>query len=211
MGNLQFNLLSQIGKTRTGQLETAHGIIQTPCFMPVGTAATVKAMTIRDLKETNSQIILGNTYHLMLRPTAERIALLGGLHKFMSWDGPILTDSGGFQVMSLSQLRKISEEGVIFRSHIDGSSHNLTPERSIKIQDMLGSNITMCFDECIKYPSDWHNVKKSMELSLRWATRCKKAYVSRPGYGLFGIVQGGVYEDLRIESAVALEKIDFDG
>lgn len=208
---MKFNLYCQSGKARRGELETAHGVIQTPCFMPVGTAATVKAMTIRDLTETNSQIILGNTYHLMLRPTAERIALLGGLHKFMNWDGPILTDSGGFQVMSLSQLRKISEEGVNFRSHIDGSSHNLTPERSIEIQHLLGSNITMCFDECIEYPSTWDQVKKSMELSLRWAARSKKAYVKRDGYGLFGIVQGGAYEDLRMISAAELEQMDFDG
>jgi queuine tRNA-ribosyltransferase len=208
---LEFNLYCQSGKARRAELETAHGVIQTPCFMPVGTAATVKAMTIRDLKETNSQIILGNTYHLMLRPTAERIASLGGLHKFMNWDGPILTDSGGFQVMSLSQLRKISEEGVKFRSHIDGSSHHLTPERSIEIQHLLGSNITMCFDECIEYPSTWDKVKKSMELSLRWAVRSKKAYIERDGYGLFGIVQGGAYEDLRMQSVGELEKMDFDG
>jgi queuine tRNA-ribosyltransferase len=179
--------------------------------MPVGTAATVKAMTVRDLKETHSQIILGNTYHLMLRPTAERIASLGGLHQFMSWAGPILTDSGGFQVMSLSQLRKISEEGVRFRSHIDGSLHHLTPERSIEIQHLLGSDITMCFDECIQYPATWNEVKQSMELSLRWAERSKMAYIAREGYGLFGIVQGGVYEDLRIQSASELEAMDFDG
>jgi len=209
--NLKFNLHKQLNKARLGQLFTAHGVINTPCFMPVGTAATVKAMSVRDLKEANSQIILGNTYHLMLRPTAERIASLGGLHKFMNWDGPILTDSGGFQVMSLSKLRKISQEGVKFRSHIDGSLHNLTPERSIEIQRLLGSNITMCFDECIEYPSTWHNVKKSMELSLRWAIRSKEAYIEREGYGLFGIVQGGVYEDLRIESLAGLEKLDFDG
>lgn len=211
MVNLKFTLKTESGSARRGQLETSHGVIQTPCFMPVGTAATVKAMTIRDLKETNSQIILGNTYHLMLRPTAERIASLGGLHKFMNWDGPILTDSGGFQVMSLSGLRKITEEGVKFKSHIDGSSHNLSPERSINIQNLLGSNITMCFDECIQYPATWHDVKKSMELSLRWAERSKKAYVSRPGYGLFGIVQGGVYQDLRMISITELEKMDFDG
>jgi queuine tRNA-ribosyltransferase len=208
---LKFNLHRESGKARLGQLLTAHGVIETPCFMPVGTAATVKAMTVRDLKESNSQIILGNTYHLMLRPTAERIASLGGLHKFSNWDGPILTDSGGFQVMSLSKLRKISEEGVKFRSHIDGSSHNLTPERSIEIQRLLGSDITMCFDECIEYPATWESVKKSMELSLKWAERSKAAYIERNGYGLFGIVQGGIYEDLRMESLYGLEKLDFNG
>lgn len=211
MEKIKFNLKNQSCNGRRGELITAHGVIQTPCFMPVGTGATVKAMTVRDLKETNSQIILGNTYHLMLRPTAERIAMLGGLHKFMNWDGPILTDSGGFQVMSLSQLRKVSEEGVIFKSHIDGSSHNLTPERSIEIQHLLGSDITMCFDECIQYPATWKEVKQSMELSLRWAERSKKAYVERSGYGLFGIVQGGVYQDLRIESGSELGQMDFDG
>ncbi len=211
MQGLKFHLKSQTGKARRGELVTAHGTIHTPCFMPVGTAATVKAMTVRDLKETNSQIILGNTYHLMLRPTAERIASLGGLHKFMNWDWPILTDSGGFQVMSLSNLRKISEEGVKFKSHIDGSSHNLTPERSIEIQHLLGSNITMCFDECIQYPANREEVKDSMELSLRWAERSKNAYMTRTGYGIFGIVQGGIYEDLRMKSAVELEKMDFDG
>jgi queuine tRNA-ribosyltransferase len=208
---IKFNLKNQTGNARRGELFTAHGIIQTPCFMPVGTCATVKAMTIRDLKDTNSQIILGNTYHLMLRPTAERIALLGGLHHFMNWDGPILTDSGGFQVMSLSQLRKVSEEGVKFKSHIDGTPYHLTPERSIEIQYLLGSDITMCFDECIQYPATLQEVKKSMELSLRWAERSKQAYIEREGYGLFGIVQGGVYEDLRIRSASELEKMDFDG
>lgn len=209
--SLQFKIFSSFEKARHGELTTAHGVIQTPCFMPVGTAATVKAMTVRDLKEANSQIILGNTYHLMLRPTAERIASLGGLHKFMNWNKPILTDSGGFQVMSLSKLRKISEDGVKFKSHIDGSSHNLTPERSIQIQFLLGSDITMCFDECIQYPASWHDVKKSMELSLRWAIRSQEAYSNRNGYGLFGIVQGGVFEDLRMQSVQSLSKIDFDG
>ncbi len=211
MYGLNFEIHKSLKESRRGQLTTAHGAIQTPCFMPVGTAATVKAMTVRDLHETDSQIILGNTYHLMLRPTAERIAGLGGLHKFMNWDKPILTDSGGFQVMSLSKLRKISEEGVKFKSHIDGSSHNLTPERSIQIQHLLGSNITMCFDECIQYPATWHEVKKSMELSLRWAVRSKDAYIQRPGYGLFGIVQGGIYEDLRRFSVAEMTKLDFDG
>lgn len=208
---IQFEVFSRAERARRGQLTTAHGSIQTPCFMPVGTAATVKAMTIRDLHETGSQIILGNTYHLMLRPTAERIATLGGLHKFMNWSGPILTDSGGFQVMSLSKLRKISEQGVQFKSHIDGSTHNLTPERSMQIQQLLGSNITMCFDECIQYPATWHEVKKSMELSLRWAIRSKTAYIERSGYGLFGIIQGGIYEDLRLYSIEHMSKIPFDG
>ena len=211
MQGLKFEIYNQSGEARRGKLTTAHGEIQTPCFMPVGTAATVKAMTVRDLNETNSQIILGNTYHLMLRPTAERIADLGGLHKFMNWSKPILTDSGGFQVMSLSKLRKITEDGVKFKSHIDGSSHNLTPERSMQIQHMLDSNITMCFDECIKYPATWAEVKNSMELSLRWAERSKNAYVKRSGYGLFGIIQGGIYEDLRMTSVEYMSKLDFDG
>lgn len=211
MKNLQFIISHSFGRSRRANLTTAHGIIQTPCFMPVGTAATVKAMTTRDLEEAKSQVILGNTYHLMLRPTAEKIALLGGLHSFMNWRKPILTDSGGFQVMSLSKLRDITEECVRFKSHIDGTTYNLTPERSIEIQNLLGSDITMCFDECIQYPETWNNVNKAMELSLRWAERSKAAYVRRPGYGLFGIVQGGTYEDLRMRSAAEMTKIDFDG
>jgi queuine tRNA-ribosyltransferase len=211
MQGLKFEISNQSGEARRGKLTTAHGTIETPCFMPVGTAATVKAMTVTDLNETNSQIILGNTYHLMLRPTAERIAALGGLHKFMNWHKPILTDSGGFQVMSLANLRKITEDGVKFKSHIDGSTHHLTPERSMQIQYMLDSNITMCFDECIKYPATWHEVKNSMELSLRWAERSKKAYVERSGYGLFGIIQGGTYEDLRALSIEGMSQLDFDG
>lgn len=198
-------------KNRVGQIITAHGVIRTPAFMPVGTVATVKAMMPESVKELGADIILGNTYHLMLRPTAERIARLGGLHKFMNWHGPILTDSGGFQVMSLSKLRKITEKGVTFQSHIDGSKHELTPERSIEIQHLLGSTITMAFDECTPYPATWAEAKKSMEMSMRWAERSKKAFVKRPGYGLFGIVQGGIYPDLRKASIEALHSIGFDG
>ena len=207
----KYNLLKTYGDARRGFLQTAHGQIQTPAFMPVGTAATVKAMLPESVKEIGAEIILGNTYHLMLRPTAERIAKLGGLHKFMNWNGPILTDSGGFQVMSLSQLRKINENGVTFQSHIDGSKHELTPERSMEIQHLLGSDITMCFDECTPFPATHEQAKESMELSMRWAQRSKDAYVVRDGYGLFGIIQGSVYEDLRKTSSEALVKIGFDG
>jgi len=206
-----FKLYHQRGKARRGVIKTAHGSIETPAFMPVGTAATVKAMTGDALKRIGAQIILGNTYHLMLRPGAERIAKLGGLHKFMSWDKPILTDSGGFQVMSLAKIRKITEEGVTFKSHLDGASYKVTPERSIEIQKLLGSNITMIFDECLAYPASWEEAEKSMELSLRWAKRSKEAYQAREGYGLFGIVQGGVFEDLRLRSLKGLVEIDFDG
>jgi queuine tRNA-ribosyltransferase len=211
MTNLSFKVHQTSGNARTGTLNTAHGEIRTPAFMPVGTAATVKAMLPESVKETGADIILGNTYHLMLRPTAERIARLGGLHKFMNWHGPILTDSGGFQVMSLSSLRKISEEGVQFSSHIDGSKHMLSPERSMEIQHLLGSDITMIFDECTPFPATHEVAEKSMELSLRWAARSKNAFVERNGYGLFGIVQGGIYEDLRHKSAEELIKIGFDG
>jgi queuine tRNA-ribosyltransferase len=206
-----FKLYHQRGKARRGEIKTAHGTIQTPAFMPVGTAATVKAMTGEGLKRVGAQIILGNTYHLMLRPGAERIAKLGGLHAFMNWDRPILTDSGGFQVMSLAKIRKITEEGVTFKSHLDGASYKVSPERSIEIQRLLGSDITMIFDECLAYPASWEATEKSMELSLRWAKRSKAAYQAREGYGLFGIVQGGTYEDLRLKSLKALIEIDFDG
>lgn len=209
--SLDYTITHRSGEARCGVLQTAHGEIETPAFMPVGTAATVKAMTPEAVKETGAQIILGNTYHLMLRPGAERIAKLGGLHKFMHWDGPILTDSGGFQVMSLSQLREISEEGVAFQSHIDGSKHMLSPERSMEIQHLLGSDITMIFDECTPYPATHEVAAESMQLSLRWAKRSKDAYQPRDGYGLFGIVQGSIYEDLRKESAQALIDIGFDG
>ncbi len=206
-----FDLLTTDGRARRGQVKTAHGVINTPAFMPVGTAATVKAMTTDAVKSTGAEILLGNTYHLMLRPTAERVAQLGGLHRFMNWDKPILTDSGGFQVMSLSDLRTMTEEGVTFKSHLDGSKHHLTPERSIQIQHMLDSNITMCLDECTPFPATEAQAASSMRLSMRWAKRSKDAFVERPGYGLFGIVQGSVYPDLRAESVAALTDIGFDG
>ncbi len=208
---MKFDISHKDGAARRGRLHTAHGAIDTPAFMPVGTAATVKGMTTEAVAGTGAQILLGNTYHLMLRPTAERIARLGGLHKFMHWDKPILTDSGGFQVMSLTSLRTMNEEGVTFRSHIDGSKHLLSPERSMEIQHLLGSTITMAFDECTPYPATPEVAATSMRLSMRWARRCKEAFVPRPGYGLFGIVQGSVYEDLRDESAQALRALDFEG
>lgn len=206
-----YQVTHQDGSARCGVVQTAHGQIQTPAFMPVGTAATVKAMLPASVKSTGADIILGNTYHLMLRPTAERIAKLGGLHQFMGWNGPILTDSGGFQVMSLTKLRKLSEEGVRFQSHIDGSAHMLSPERSMEIQYLLGSDITMIFDECTPFPATEEETRLSMELSLRWAERSKKAFQPRNGYGLFGIVQGGVFEDLRVKSSEALQQIGFEG
>lgn len=208
---LDFKITKTSGKARRGELKTAHGTVQTPAFMPVGTAATVKAMLPESVASTGAQIILGNTYHLMLRPGAQRIAQLGGLHRFMGWYGPILTDSGGFQVMSLSQLRKISEEGVSFASHIDGKRYMLSPERSIEIQYLLDSDITMAFDECMPYPSPRKAVEKSMERSMRWASRSKNAFKNRDGYGIFGINQGGMHPDLRAVSAEALTKIGFDG
>ncbi len=211
MTEFTYKLNKQIGERRIGQITTAHGVIDTPAFMPVGTAATVKAMLPESVASTGAQIILGNTYHLMLRPGAERVAKLGGLHKFMNWRGPILTDSGGYQVMSLSKLRKINEHGVTFQSHLSGEKFELTPERSMEIQHLLGSTITMAFDECTPFPATWDEAKKSMELSMRWAERSKKAFVPRPGYALFGIVQGGVYADLRKASVEALQAIGFDG
>jgi len=206
-----FRLMATDGDGRLGRLQTAHGAIDTPAFMPVGTAATVKAMTPEAVAATGAQIILANTYHLMLRPGAERIERLGGLHAFMNWPGPILTDSGGFQVMSLAELRKITEDGVEFRSHIDGSHHRLTPESAIDIQRMLDADISMVLDECTPFPADRAIVDESMRRSMRWAERSKKAFVERRGYGLFGIVQGGVYEELRAASAEALLAIGFDG
>ena len=179
--------------------------------MPVGTAATVKAMMPESVRATGADILLGNTYHLMLRPGAERIARLGGLHKFMNWSRPILTDSGGFQVMSLADLREMSEKGVTFKSHIDGSRHDLSPERSMEIQKLLGSDIVMAFDECTPFPATQAEARKSMELSMRWAERSKDAFGDRPGYALFGIQQGSVYPDQRAESASALTDIGFDG
>lgn len=209
--SIDFTIHASDGHARTGTINTAHGDIRTPAFMPVGTAATVKAMHPEQVKATGADIILGNTYHLMLRPGAERIAKLGGLHKFMNWQGPILTDSGGFQVMSLSQLRKMNEKGVTFQSHIDGSKWELTPERSMEIQHLLGSTITMAFDECTPFPATHTQAKDSMELSMRWAVRSKEAYQQRQGYALFGIVQGSIYEDLRHRSVEALTGIGFDG
>lgn len=199
------------GKARMGVISTPRGDIRTPAFMPVGTAATVKAMLPESVRATGADILLGNTYHLMLRPTAERIARLGGLHRFMNWDRPILTDSGGFQVMSLASLRKLTEEGVRFSSHIDGSKHMLSPERSMEIQKLLGSDIVMCFDECPALPATEAEVAKSMHLSMRWAQRSRDAFGDRPGHALFGIMQGGVTRDLREESAKALIDIGFDG
>ncbi|OUS20977.1 tRNA guanosine(34) transglycosylase Tgt [Litorivita pollutaquae] len=207
----QFSLLNTSGKARRGVISTPRGDIRTPAFMPVGTAATVKAMLPENVRATGADILLGNTYHLMLRPTAERIDRLGGLHKFMNWDRPILTDSGGFQVMSLAGLRKLTEKGVTFKSHIDGSKHELTPERSMEIQRLLGSDIVMCFDECPALPATDAEVAKSMQMSMRWAQRSKDAFGDRPGHALFGIQQGGVTQDLRAESAEALREIGFDG
>ncbi|MDA0239468.1 MAG: tRNA guanosine(34) transglycosylase Tgt [Proteobacteria bacterium] len=211
MTEFSFNLMAEDGMARRGQIATAVGIIDTPAFMPVGTAETVKAMTAEAVASTGAQIVLGNTYHLMLRPGAERIDRLGGLHKFMNWPGPILTDSGGFQVMSLSKLRKMTEEGVTFQSHIDGSKHMLSPERSVEIQSLLDSTITMVLDECAPHPATRDEIDTSMRLSMRWADRSKEAFVERPGYGLFGIVQGGVFEEARLESAAHLAGLGFDG
>ncbi len=211
MTGFNFDVSDRCGAARVGRIDTAHGAIRTPAFMPVGTAATVKAMTPEAVMETGADIILGNTYHLMLRPGAERIGRFGGLHDFMHWRGPILTDSGGFQVYSLSDLRKMDEDGVTFRSHIDGTKFHLSPERSIEIQHLLDADITMAFDECTPYPATEEVAAASMRLSMRWADRCRAAFVQRPGYALFGIVQGGVYGDLREESAKALQDIGFDG
>ncbi|ONG47753.1 tRNA guanosine(34) transglycosylase Tgt [Pseudoroseomonas deserti] len=199
------------GKARAGTLHTAHGEVQTPVFMPVGTAGTVKGMTADAVRSTGASIVLGNTYHLMLRPGAERVAKLGGLHRMMDWHGPILTDSGGFQVMSLSQLRKLDKDGVTFQSHINGERFRVTPERSIEIQHLLDADITMCFDECTPFPATHEVAAKSMRLSMDWAARSRAAFVERPGYGLFGIQQGSVFEDLRAESARALREIGFEG
>ena len=206
-----FQLNATDGAARTGVIRTTRGDIRTPAFMPVGTAATVKAMMPDSVKATGADILLGNTYHLMLRPTAERIDRLGGLHRFMNWEGPILTDSGGFQVMSLAGLRKLTEQGVTFKSHIDGSKHELTPERSMEIQRLLGSDIVMCFDECPALPADRDRIANSMRLSMRWAARSRAAFGDRPGHALFGIQQGGLEEDLRLESAQALQEIGFEG
>jgi len=208
---LKFEVIEKDGKARRGKLITKHGVVNTPAFMPVGTCATVKAMMPESVAATGAEILLGNTYHLMLRPGADLVEKMGGLHKFMNWNKPILTDSGGFQVMSLSGLRKIREDGVSFASHIDGRQYFLSPEESMKIQHKLDSNITMCFDECVKLPAPYEEVKKSMEMSMRWAKRSKEAFVDREGYGIFGIQQGGDYKDLREISAKKLCEIGFDG
>jgi len=210
---IKFTLEATDGKARKGLLETPKGAVRTPAFMPVGTAATVKAMMPETVRATGADIILGNTYHLMLRPGAEQMRDLGGLHHFMRWDRPILTDSGGFQVMSLSRLRKISESGVTFQSHIDGSAHEVTPERSIEIQCLLGSDIQMVFDECTPFPCERDEARASMELSMRWAMRSKEAFAQygSDAQALFGIVQGSVYPELRAASAAALQKTGFDG
>ncbi len=207
-----FRLLASDGDARLGEVATAHGVVRTPAFMPIGTQATVKAMHPEAVRAGGADIILGNTYHLMLRPGAERIATLGGLHKFMNWPHPILTDSGGFQVMSLSQLRKLDESGVTFRSHIDGAMVALSPERAIEIQNLLGSDIVMQLDECLKLPAARDEIERAMRLSLRWAERCKRAFEgAAPGRALFGIVQGGDDPALRFESARALIDIGFPG
>ena len=211
MSLFSFTISATDDKARRGQVTTAHGSFETPCFMATGTAATVKAMHMESVKATGAEMVICNTYHLMLRPTPERVAALGGLHKFINWNGPIITDSGGFQVMSLSGLRELTENGVTFRSHLDGSKHELTPERSIEIQRLLDSNITMCFDECTPHPATEEVAAQSMRRSMRWAERCKVAFKVRPGYALFGINQGSVYPHLREESANALKKLNFDG
>lgn len=208
---LSWNCQCQDGKARAGTLHTAHGEVPTPVFMPVGTAGTVKGMTADAVRSTGARIVLGNTYHLMLRPGAERVARLGGLHRMMDWDGPILTDSGGFQVMSLSQLRKLDRDGVTFQSHINGERFRVTPERSIEIQHLLDADITMCFDECTPFPATPEVAARSMRLSMDWAARSRAAFTPRPGYGLFGIQQGSVFEDLRAESSRALTGIGFEG
>ncbi len=211
MAEFRFELLGADGAARRGRLHTAHGTAETPAFMPVGTAGTVKGMLPEHVAGTGAEIVLGNTYHLMLRPGASRVEALGGLHRFMGWPGPILTDSGGFQVMSLGSLRTMSEEGVTFRSHIDGSAHKLTPERSTAIQDDLDATISMVLDECTPWPVEEAAAADSMRLSMRWAERSRAAFRARPGYGQFGIVQGSVFPDLRAESAAALGAIGFEG
>ncbi|NVD43726.1 tRNA guanosine(34) transglycosylase Tgt [Qipengyuania atrilutea] len=210
-----FSIHARDGKARTGEIAMRRGMIRTPAFMPVGTAATVKAMKPETVRQTGADIILGNTYHLMLRPGAERVARLGGLHRFMNWHRPILTDSGGYQVMSLSDLRKLTEEGVEFRSHIDGSKHMLTPERSMEIQRLLGSDVVMAFDECPRADQERDAIARSMEMSMRWAKRSRDAFDGgeehAAGAALFGIQQGALHEDLRTASADALKDIGFDG
>jgi queuine tRNA-ribosyltransferase len=212
MSSFPFLINAVDGAARTGVLQTGRGEIRTPAFMPVGTVATVKALTVDQVRAAGADIILGNTYHLMLRPGAERVARLGGLHRFMRWDRPILTDSGGFQVMSLAKIAKVKEEGVTFQSHIDGSKHKLTPERSIEIQaDLLGSDIVMQLDECVSWPAEEGRARDAMLLSARWGRRCKDAFGERPTQALFGIQQGSTVEALRRESAERLIEIGFDG
>ena len=208
-----YRQIAQDAGARLGEVATPRGIIRTPAFMPVGTAASVKALYPEQVRQAGADIILANTYHLMLRPGAERVARLGGLHDFMRWPGPILTDSGGFQIMSLAGLRKISEEGVAFQSHVDGARHMLTPERAVEIQCLLGSDIQMQLDECIAFPAGPDEARRAMELSLRWAERCQRAFAETcsPGQALFGIVQGGVYTDLRRRSAEELAAMEFPG
>ncbi|MEP1572506.1 tRNA guanosine(34) transglycosylase Tgt [Roseibium album] len=210
-----FKLIATDGMARRGEITTPHGVVRTPAFMPVGTQATVKAMYPGQVRETGADVVLGNTYHLMLRPTAERVDRLGGLHTFMNWPHTILTDSGGFQVMSLAQLRKLDEEGVRFQSHIDGRKYHLTPERSVEIQGLLGSDIQMQLDECIKLPSPKEEIQRAMELSLRWAERSRTQFEAMggpaKGQGLYGIVQGGDQPDLRTRSAESLGKLPFEG
>jgi queuine tRNA-ribosyltransferase len=199
------------GPARTGAITMPRGVIRTPAFMPVGTAATVKAMYPDQVRALGADVVLGNTYHLMLRPGPERMARLGGLHRFMGWEGPILTDSGGFQVMSLASLRKLDEQGVTFRSHVDGSAHHMSPERSIEIQGLLGSDIQMQLDECVRLPAEPAEVERAMRLSLRWAERCRVAFGTQPGKAMFGIVQGGDVPALRVESAKSLVALDLKG
>ena len=211
MSHFTFQIDARDGQARRGRIVTPRGEIATPAFMPVGTAGTVKAMLPENVAATGADILLGNTYHLMLRPGAQRVADLGGLHRFMNWDGPILTDSGGYQVMSLAELRRMSEEGVRFRSHIDGSKHMLSPESSMEIQRLLGADIVMAFDECTPFPAAEGIAAESMRLSMRWARRSREAFGERPGYALFGIQQGSVFKDLREESSKLLQEIGFDG
>ncbi|MDL2258289.1 tRNA guanosine(34) transglycosylase Tgt [Eubacteriales bacterium OttesenSCG-928-K08] len=212
MKNFSFELIKSCAQSgaRLGLLHTPHGDIETPCYMPVGTQATVKAMTPRDLKDIDAKIILSNTYHLYMRPGHELVREAGGLHSFMGWDRPILTDSGGFQVFSLAQMNKIREDGVEFRSHIDGSKHFFTPEKVMEIEQALGADIAMCFDECAPYPSEYTYTKQAMQRTHRWAQRCKSEH-TREDQALFGIVQGGMYADLRIESAKTIADMDFIG
>ncbi len=208
---LKFEILKKTGKARRGKLYTRHGIVNTPAFMPVGTCGTVKAMMPESVAAAGAEILLGNTYHLMLRPGADLVEKMGGLHKFMNWEKPILTDSGGFQVMSLTGLRKLTEEGVMFSSHVDGRKYFLSPEESMKIQHKLDSNITMSLDECTPFPATFEQAQKSMQMSMRWARRSRDAFIDREGYGIFGIQQGSVFRELREESAEKLKAIGFDG